>query len=281
MRIQRTTEPRTSVRRPLFVLFSTTICLLIPVLAWAQETSGSETAVAPKVNLRELALAGGYIGMIIAGMSVILIALIFEHMLTIRRGALMPDGLAQQVHGMIAQKQFKQAEEVCRQNPSLLGEVLQAGLSEAGLEYEAIEKGMEDASVEQSSRLLRKIEYLSVIGSIAPMLGLLGTVWGMILAFLEFESKSNPQVSELAPGIYKALVTTLMGLGVAVPAVASFAIFRNRVDGLVAEAALLAEHVFADYKRALVSSRRGKKPVTFAAAPSSEVPPIVPERGQR
>jgi biopolymer transport protein ExbB len=270
---------RGGTRRSLFVLLSTMVCLSVPVLAWAQDGGGEETVVAPKVDLRELALAGGYVGMIIAGMSVILIALIIEHMLTIRRGALMPNGLAQQVHGMIAQKQFKQAEEVCRQNPSLLGEILQAGLSEVGIDYTAIEKGMEDASIEQSSRLLRKIEYLSVIGSIAPMLGLLGTVWGMILAFLEFESKANPQVSELAPGIYKALVTTLMGLSVAVPAVASFAIFRNRVDGLVAEAALLAEHVFADYKRALVSARRGQKTSRPAASPG--IPPVVPERGSR
>jgi len=265
----------------MLILLSTLVCLMIPVLAWAQDSAGEESVAGPKVDLRELAMAGGYVGMIIAGMSVILIALIFEHMLTIRRGALMPDGLAQQVHGMIAQKQFKQAEELCRQNPSLLSEVLQAGLSEAGIDYAAIEKGMEDSSVEQSSRLLRKIEYLSVIGSIAPMLGLLGTVWGMILAFLEFESKANPQVSELAPGIYKALVTTLMGLSVAVPAVASFAIFRNRVDGLVAETALLAEHVFADYKRALVSARRGPKTTRPAGATDPGIPPIVPERGSR
>jgi len=272
---------RTDLRRSMLILLSTLVCLMIPVLAWAQDSAGEESVAGPKVDLRELAMAGGYVGMIIAGMSVILIALIFEHMLTIRRGALMPDGLAQQVHGMIAQKQFKQAEELCRQNPSLLSEVLQAGLSEAGIDYAAIEKGMEDSSVEQSSRLLRKIEYLSVIGSIAPMLGLLGTVWGMILAFLEFESKANPQVSELAPGIYKALVTTLMGLSVAVPAVASFAIFRNRVDGLVAETALLAEHVFADYKRALVSARRGSKTPRSSATANPGIPPVVPERGSR
>lgn len=276
---QRFMEATHHMRRSVCVLWTISICLLTPGVLFAQEAE--QAAAAPKVNLRELALAGGYIGAIIAIMSVILIALIIEHLLTIRRGALMPDGLAQQVHGMIAQKQFKQAEEVCRQNPSLLSEILQAGLSEAGLEYDAIEKGMEDASVEQSSRLLRKIEYLSVIGSIAPMLGLLGTVWGMILAFLEFESKANPQVSELAPGIYKALVTTLMGLGVAVPAVASFAIFRNRVDGLVAESSLLAEHVFADYKRLILSGRRGRKSAPTSTPASSGVPPIVPERGPR
>lgn len=267
------------IRRSLCVLCTVAVCLLAPGMLFAQEEGAAPAA--PKVDLRELVLAGGYIGAIIAILSVILIALIIEHLLTIRRGALMPDGLAQQVYGLIQQKQFKQAEEVCRQSPSLLSEILQAGLSEAGLDYDAIEKSMEDAAVEQSSRLLRKIEYLSVIGSIAPMLGLLGTVWGMILAFLEFESKANPQVSELAPGIYKALVTTLMGLSVAVPAVASFAIFRNRVDGLVAEAALLAEHVFADYKRTILAGRRGRKTPPASQPASTGVPPIVPERGPR
>ena len=91
------------------------------------------------------------------------------------------------------------------------------------------------------------------------MLGLLGTVWGMIQAFLEFETKANPQVSELAPGIYKALVTTLLGLSVAVPAVASFAVFRNRIDELVAESSLMAEHVFSDFKRLSANRRKSAR----------------------
>jgi biopolymer transport protein ExbB len=264
-------------RRPIWEL-----CAVYAVFAWPGVLSAEEAASTsgPKLDLRELAMAGGYIGLVIAALSVVLIALIIEHLISIRKNALMPPDLAPQVHALIAQKQFKQAEDLCRQNPSLLGEILVAGLSEVGLEYSDIEKSMEDASVEQSSRLLRKIEYLSVIGSIAPMLGLLGTVWGMILAFLEFESKANPQVSELAPGIYKALVTTLMGLGVAVPAVATFAIFRNRVDGLVAETALLAEHVFADYKKSIVGMRRGKT-IPNRTTTSGGVPPIVQEKGPR
>jgi biopolymer transport protein ExbB len=72
-----------------------------------------------------------------------------------------------------------------------------------------------------------------------------------------------------------------MGLGVAVPAVASFAIFRNRVDGLVAEAALLAEHVFADFKRMMLSARRGRKTASPQQAGSAGIQPIVPERGSR
>jgi biopolymer transport protein ExbB len=141
----------------------------------------------------------------------------------------------------------------------LLAHILAAGLAEVSLGYSAVEKAMEDASIEQAARMLRKIEYLSVIGTIAPMLGLLGTVWGMIQAFLEFEIKANPQVSELAPGIYHALVTTLFGLCVAVPALAAFAIFRNRIDGLVAETALMAAHVFSNFKRSAAVRREAAR----------------------
>ena len=194
--------------------------------------------------------AGGTIGLVILALSMAMVALVVEHMLTIRRKALMPTGLAESVGSLLSAGRFTEADQLCRERPSFLGAVLAEGLAEAPLGYQAVEKSMEDASAEQAARLFRKIEYLSVIGTIAPMLGLLGTVWGMIVAFQEFATKINPPVSELAPGIYQALVTTLMGLGVAVPALAAFAIFRNRVDEFVAESVLTAEQAFADFKRA-------------------------------
>ena len=201
------------------------------------------------MTLRQLLRAGGSIGLVILGLSMAMVALIVEHLLTIRRGSLMPDGLAESVAAMVATGRFAEADQLCREQPSFLGAVLAEGLAEAPLGYRAVEKSMEDASAERAARLFRKIEYLSVIGTLATMLGLLGTVWGMIVAFQEFATKLNPPVSELAPGIYQALVTTLMGLGVAVPALAAFAIFRNRIDELVAEASLRAEHAWAGFKR--------------------------------
>jgi len=220
----------------------------------------SQSSSGPReLDLREVIRAGGAVGYLIVGLSIAMVALILEHLLSIRRGVLMPAGLAEEVHKMLAESQYPQAAEHCRERGGFLGYVLGAGMAEVELGYSAIEKSMEDASTEQSARLFRKIEYLNVISTLAPMLGLLGTVWGMINAFLEFESKANPQVSELAPGIYKALITTLLGLGVAVPALAAFAIFRNRIDELVAESSLLAEHVFADYKRTLAAKRAAAK----------------------
>lgn len=221
--------------------------------------------VAGKVmSLSELFEAGGTIGYIITGLSFVMVALIVEHLLSLRHNALIPPGLADSIHHHLTLRHFEEARQQCQFHPSFLAYVLAAGLRETDLDYSAVEKSLEDAAVEQSARLYRKIEYLSVIGTIAPMLGLLGTVWGMILAFMEFEQKANPQVSELAPGIYKALVTTLQGLCVAIPALAAFAHFRNRIDQLVADGALTAEAVFADYKRSAISEPRTER--TKAAA---------------
>ena len=217
-------------------------------------------AAAPEIDPVELIKHGGAIGYVIIALSVAMIALIIEHLLSIRRGALMPRGLAEEVHRLISQGQFKQADQECKQRPSFLAYVLSAGLVEVQLGYAAVEKSMEDAATQQAARLFRKIEFLSVIGTIAPMLGLLGTVWGMILAFMEFSAKANPQVSELAPGIYHALVTTLQGLSVAIPAIAAYSFFRNRVDELVAQSSLMAEHVFSTYKRSLAVKASSREP---------------------
>ncbi|MFN9373977.1 MAG: MotA/TolQ/ExbB proton channel family protein [Planctomycetaceae bacterium] len=219
--------------------------------------------------------AGGTIGWIIMAISVWMVALLIQHLLSLRASALMPAGLAEQVHNHIAEGRFPEAQQACRARPSFLSAVVEAGLVETPLGYAAVEKALEDASQQQAARLYRGLEYYTVIGTIAPMLGLLGTVWGMILAFMEFELKTNPQVSELAPGIYKALVTTLQGLCVAIPALAIYALLRNRVDELVAQTSLMAEHVFSGFKRARAGSRRAAapavKPRTQSAPADSRV----------
>lgn len=228
------------------------------------------------MSLRQILEDAGGIGIVIIALSVAMVALIVEHLISFRRGALMPSGLAEEAHQLIMQGQFKQAQQLCQARPSFLGHVLSAGLAEVSLGYGAVEKSMEDASTEQSARLFRKIEYLSVIGTLAPMLGLLGTVWGLMLAFQEFELKTNPHISELAPGIRKAMVTTLMGLTVAVPALASFAFFRNRIDELVAESSLTAEHVFSDFKRALAARRRSAASTGSEKSAPGKSPPRTP-----
>ena len=113
-----------------------------------------------------------------------------------------------------------------------------------------MDRAVEDTLAEQAARLFRKIEYLSVIGNIAPMVGLLGTVTGMIFAFQQVAATQGAAgAADLAEGIYQALVTTVCGLLVAIPSLGAFAIIRNRVDGLIAEAAHEALHALMPLKK--------------------------------
>ena len=250
----------TNVRRWLtFFACVVMFCWVAPELAFAQDANEIAPPNQPaesSLSLRNMLKAGGAVGYLIVLLSLVMVALIADHVMNIRRSTLMPPGLAEEVHQCLADRDIDGAKKKCVEHPGFLSRLLHSGLEETAIGYSAVEKAMEDAAVEQSARLFRRIEYLSVIGTIAPMLGLMGTVWGMIQAFLEFEQKANPQVSELAPGIYRALITTLLGLAVAVPSLSAFAIFRNRIDELAAESTLLAEHVFADYRRALQMRRK-------------------------
>ena len=215
-----------------------------------EATSPTAAPTQSFLSPRELLAAGGMIGYVIIFLSFLMVALIVDYLLTIRRTTFMTPGLAEEVHKLLAERKLSEATQLCEKQPGFMGRVLFAGLQESQLGFTAIEKAMEDAAAEQSARCYRRIEHLSVISTLAPMLGLMGTVWGMIQAFMEFEMKANPQISELAPGVYKALVTTLQGLAVAIPATGALAFFRSRVEELSMEASLLASHVFADFRRA-------------------------------
>ncbi len=202
-------------------------------------------------------LAGGWVGHTIILLSVVAMALAIDNVRTVRARALMPPGLADEVRKLLQAGQVTQAYQLCSSAPSALSSVLQAGLGESEAGWSAVEKAMEDALAEQSARLSRRIEYLSVIGNIAPMLGLLGTVIGMVFAFREVAiTQGAARAADLAEGIYLALVTTVEGLVVAIPALGVYAIFRNRVDQMIAEVAYAAQHATAPLRHSRTVARR-------------------------
>ena len=222
-----------------------------PNLAMAQI---GEVEATTQPGFLEILLSGGVVGIlmivILLGLSVTAAYLIFDHLISIRRSDLMPEGLADQVRKSLISGDVKAAQTACNENPSFLSFVLMHGISELEFGWSSVEKSLEDALAEQSARLFRKIEYLSVIGNIAPMVGLLGTVIGMIVAFQSVAAtQGTASAPQLAEGIYQALVTTVGGLIVAIPSIGAFAIFRNRIDQFVAEAAYLAQHVFTPLRR--------------------------------
>lgn len=192
---------------------------------------------------------GGIVGAMIFLLSMIAVGFIVEHSLTIRKGVLMPDDVIEHLTQEIHHGRIDEAEEICLDsaNQCLVSDVVLAGLqsykaSEFG--YVEYKTAVEEAGEDQTGRLYRKTEVLGLIGSISPMLGLTGTVLGMIEAFNTISrSQGMARPDELAGGISKALVTTLMGLVVAIPTMVAFSYFRNRIDSIVAEAGKRVEHI--------------------------------------
>lgn len=216
-----------------------------------QDTDGTEVE---SQSFLQVVFSGGIVGaiMVVAllALSVAAAYFIFDQVMTVRRKDLIPLELSETVREALKNGKVNEAKQACTERPCMLSFVLMHGISELEFGWSAVEKSLEDALAEQSARLLRKVEYLSVIGNIAPMVGLLGTVIGMIFAFQQVAAtQGEASAPQLAAGIYQALVTTVGGLLVAIPAIGAFAIFRNRIDQMVAEAAYVAQHVFAPLRR--------------------------------
>ncbi len=222
---------------------------------------------------------GGLILLTLVVLSMLAVYLIIEQIMTLRKGEVMPRGLADEVRQLLAQGRMSDADKICRNQPSPLSFVLLSGLSEMDFGWQAMEKAMEDAVGEQAAKLYRKIEYLSVIGNLAPMCGLLGTVTGMIFAFQQVAaSQGLAGAADLAEGIYSALVTTVAGLIVAIPSLGAFAVLRNRIDQLIAETAYMAQHVFTPVRRR--ASKVGARGGTAAGGPPVSPPAPRPPSGK-
>ena len=248
----------------------------------AQDVAGTDLAAGDTgpSGFLEIVFAGGISSFLILtvllGLSLIAAYLVFEQLMTLRRSEIMPDGLDDDVRDLIKAGQFRQAHDLCAENRSFLSLIIRQGLVEVDGDWNDVEKAMEDATAEQSAQLFRRIEYLSVIGNIAPMLGLLGTVIGMIMAFQQVATtEGSAGAGDLAEGIYQALVTTVGGLIVAIPSLGAFAVFRNRIDQLVAEAAYRAQRAMTPIKRrsrvsGSASARTSRPPTSPPSQPASE-----------
>lgn len=236
---------------------------------------GQANPVTPEANdgLIDILLSGGVAGIciliVLFGLSVAAAYLVFDQFMTLKRKELIPEGVGDTVRQALLTGRVPEADAVCRRSPSVLSVVLLSGLAELEYGWREVEKAVEDSLAEQSARLMRRIEYLSVIGNIAPMVGLLGTVTGMIFAFQQVAAtRGAAGAGDLAEGIYQALVTTVGGLIVAIPALAAYAICRNRVDALVAEIAHQSMHALAPIKR-----RQGQAARTTRTASAKAKPP--------
>ena len=234
--------------------------------AAADATTEEAPAAASESFLAWMIRASGVFGFVLLLLSFVMVALIMMNVLQVRRENLLPQDFIEAFEQKLEQKDYPGAFETARSDESFVARVLVAGLSKLNRGYEEAIEGMQEVGEDENMALEHRLSYLALIGSIAPMVGLMGTVYGMIQSFQKIASSAtSPKPAELADGISTALFTTLEGLTVAIPAMVFYSLLRNRIARYVLEVGMVSERLM---------SRFGKKP----AAPGGAAPAAAPAK---
>ncbi len=170
------------------------------------------------------------------------VALFVMNVLMARRDNVCPVHLVEGFEANLNEKRYQEAYEMAKADESFLGNVLSAGLAKLSAGYDQAIEAMQEVGEEENMKLDHRLSYIALIGTISPMVGLFGTVHGMIDSFYTIAvAGSTPDPAKLADGISKALLTTLIGLAIAIPAIAAYNILRNRIQRLVLEVGIMSE----------------------------------------
>lgn len=183
------------------------------------------------------------------GLSFTLVALFVMNVLTARRDNVCPQHLLESFEAHLNEQRYQEAYELAKADESMLGMVLSAGLAKLSMGYSQALEAMQEVGEDENMKLEHRLSYMALIGTISPMIGLFGTVHGMISSFQVIAvGGSTPKASDLAQGISTALFTTLIGLAIAIPAIAAFNILRNRVARLVLEVGICSEDMMSRFQ---------------------------------
>ena len=172
--------------------------------------------------------------MLIFATSGAVVALVIDAVLTLKREKLRPDELVEGVRESLNEGDLDAAVESCESNPCPLSTILLVGFSNISEGYEVIQEAVSSSAEMENEKLLQRVNYLNLCGQIAPMLGLLGTVLGMVRAFAGLAGASGAaKATILANSISTALWTTAVGLLIAVPALLAYTLLRNHATRLI------------------------------------------------
>jgi len=177
------------------------------------------------------------------------VAFLVMNILGLRRDAVCPQHLAEAFEANLNEKRFQEAFDLAKNDESMLGQMLAAGMQNLQQGYDKALDAMGQVGEDENMKLEHRLSFLSLVGSIAPMVGLLGTVDGMVQSFMVIAaSDTQPKPSKLAEGISMALITTLVGLVLAIPAIIAFNLMKNRLSRMVMETGQLASSLMARFE---------------------------------
>lgn len=222
--------------------------LFLVFMAGTTAMAQGEGADAPvaKTTLWGLILQGGWAMIPLAIMSFAMVYFIVQNALALREKVLLRPDLLPEFVKLMKDKKVVEAHRLCKENETLFTYVFGAGLERCStkreINFAKVKEAIEEASTEQVTTYMKPIDYLSILGATAPMVGLLGTVSGMIKAFSKLGVSGMGKPEELAGNIGEALITTATGLIVAIPSMLCYYYFRN---GFIKSTATLGRNIGA------------------------------------
>jgi len=208
----------------------------------AAATGGAEKPPAPKSMLQWAIEASGPIGVFILFLSIYFTALVIRLFLEYRLSEAVPAPLIEKLDTSIKDRKFQETYDVCRDDNSFLARLVRTGIANLPNGRPEAKEAMDDVAEEIVIGMESRISYLATIGTLGPMIGLVGTIWGMIKSFQELATAgAQAKPEKLAGGISTALFITLEGVSLSVPAIFFFAYFRNRIAQISTEATRVAD----------------------------------------
>jgi biopolymer transport protein ExbB len=232
----------------------------LPVLALsliactaAMAADADAPAPAEHLSVLKLVIIAGPVEYLLIILSVISYSLALQYVFTIKRDTLIPDGLADELHNILAEGPTDEAVENARNavagDNSMLGNIIAAALDKRDLGYEVMKETAEHVGVAEHNKYMSRVSWLSMFASSATLMGLLGTVLGIIGSFLKMASAvGGVDPSKLAENIGEALVCTATGLIIAIGGLYFFFWLRNRVNSAALDSAVITNEIL-DYFR--------------------------------
>jgi biopolymer transport protein ExbB len=268
-------------------LAAAVVLLLFPDLAAAQD---GDPAAAPSAadagDDNKVVFIIRSVGLVFGGLllvcSVWLVAIVVLLMLDLRMQNAIPAGFVDEFTDVVNKRKFKEAYDMARADPSFLGRVLTAGMArlQYGLEdaREAAHNALESIKTDKDSRN----NYTAVIASLGPMLGLVGTVFGMIGAFMVLgKPGATANVAKLAENIAHALSVTLIGIAISVPAISFNAFLRNRIARLTLDVGHIADDLLTQmYHNSKKPAAAGPTAAATTGVPAAATAPTVTQPGR-
>jgi biopolymer transport protein ExbB len=232
MNIQNTTTI-CGQRQRMTLFLSTSFLMALTVIAHAAEVG--DAAGVEKETMFSLIKKGGPVMIPLAIGSIIALALSVERFISLTRERVLPgDFLKGLGEAWNRDPSGKAAEEFCDKSKGAAGHVFKAGIRWRNDGHQAVHKAIEDAGAREADKMKRSLRPLSIIAAVSPLLGLLGTVYGMIEAFHKTSTSGGAaKTADLADGIYEALVSTAAGLTIAIPVMLLYQWLSTRVDAII------------------------------------------------